>query len=100
MEKLEELIARFHVFLTLESDGNENSASWPFALPLGVEHQISLGRRLGGSTACLGAVGEREIVWVLWEKGKWSGCCGRKGNCLGAVGERGCLSVVGEREIV
>jgi hypothetical protein len=98
MEKLEELIARFHVFLTLESDGNENSASWPFALPLGVEHQISLGRRLGGSTACLGAVGEREIVWVLWEKEKLSGCCGRKGNGLGAVGEREIVWVLWEKE--
>jgi len=58
MEKLEELIARLHVFLTLKLDGDENSASWPFALPLGENHKIPLGRRLGGSTACLGAVGE------------------------------------------
>jgi len=62
MEKLEELIARHHVFLNLESDRDEKSASWPFALPLGENYTIPLGRRLGGSTACLGAVGEREII--------------------------------------
>jgi len=50
------------VFLNLELDGDEDSASWPIALPLGENHTIPLGRRLGGSTACLGAVGEREIV--------------------------------------
>ena len=62
MEKIEELIARVHVFLTLQLDGDENSASCPFALPLGENHTTPLERRLGGSTACLGAVGEREIV--------------------------------------
>jgi len=62
MEKYEELFARLHVFLTLELDGDENSASWPFALPLGEKHQVPLVRRLGGSTAGLGAVGERAIV--------------------------------------
>ena len=83
------------MFLTLESDGDVNTASWPFALPLRVEHQVTLGRRLGGSTACLGAVGVRENVWVLWEKRKLSGCYGRKGNCLDAVGEREIVSSIG-----
>jgi len=60
MEKFEELIARLHVFLTLLLDGNENSALWPFALPLGEKHRYYWGG---------GWVGP-QMVWVLWEKEK------------------------------
>ena len=50
-----------HVLLSVELVGDEKSASWPSILFLREKRQGTLGRRLGGSTADLGVVGERKI---------------------------------------
>jgi hypothetical protein len=53
------------VFLALELNRAEKSALWPTALPLGEEHQLPMGRGLGGFKA--GLV-EKENLLLLLER--------------------------------